>query len=319
MTQSNSNASVLIRPNVAPGTIDLVSRPTDFFDLLVALGLTGPTTGAAPVKWNLQSAGNGSAETFVENQAAPSAGRRTLVQASLAMTYYRTVAAITGHLLDNARKNGLYESNVWEAELADAVKALLYLLEQNLLGSTQDVGIASIIDAGDTYAGIAPGSVSAWAALETAVAGALTAAVMQDTYEALISAPYNAMPGVILAAVNQLTNYASIAGPAATTPQTRIVLPAQYDIGITAAPMSFNGIPLKPIRNMTSTEMYWLDLTEQKTAEGTVPGIQLQVHRDLSVLPFAITNDNMSAQVSMGCALRVANRRRHAKLTGITA
>lgn len=311
MTQTNALiASTLIRDNVNPGVpVDLVSRPTDFYNLLQSQGLVRPSGGSQPFEWNVQYATVDSSEIFVENQALGSIGRRSLAQASLAPWYVRASAAITGHVRDQIARGGTYE-DVMAGELANAVADLYNKVETTLLGSTQDRGIASIVDAGDTYAGLAPGSYSTWASLETAVGGALTAAVMHDTYEALIASPYNAMPSVILAGPNQLTNYVSIMGNSSSYSRMNLPMQGAVDIGLMRSAPTFNGIPLVPIRQMTNTEMYWLDLAS---------GVELVVHRDLTTEKLAKVNDNDEVVVSFACALKVTNRRKHAKLTGVTA
>lgn len=327
MSQTNALAgSVLVRPNIAQGLVDATSRATDLFDFFLANGLVQQLRGGAPLKWGVKTAGNGSAEVFVEGQALPASGRRTLVQASQSPTYFRARAGITGHLRDNLRTGAVVEADAWAGELADAQQAVLYQMESSFLGSTADLGIASIVDAGDTYAGIAPGSYAAWAALETAVGGAMTAGNLQDAYETLTGGTYLGSPSVILCNVNQLGNYGALVGPGSgTSSQTRLMLPASapgaYDIGVTRPGVQqFNGIPLVGIRGMTSTEVYFLSLGAQNLGNGQViPGVSIQVHRDIQVDMLGKTSDSDDAQVSMAAMLVVANRRRHAKLTGVSA
>jgi hypothetical protein len=311
MTQTNALiASTLVRENVNPGVpVDLVSRPIDFFNLLNSQGLVRPSGGSQPFEWNVQYATTDSSEIFVENQAIGNIGRRSLAKASLVPWYARATAAITGHVRDQIARGGTLE-DVMAGEIANAVKDLYNKIETTLLGSTADRGIASIVDAGDTYAGLAPGSYSTWASLETAVGGALTAAVMHDTYEALINTPYIASPSVILMAPNQITNYVSVMGNSSS--YTRMNLPTQgpVDIGLLRSMPTFNDIAIVPIRQMTSTEIYWLDLAS---------GVELCVHRDLTTEKLAKTNDNDEVVISYACALKVTNRRKHAKLTGVTA
>ena len=46
--QTASNASVLIRPNVSGGVVDVVSRPVDLFKFFVNNGLVRPSNGSSP-------------------------------------------------------------------------------------------------------------------------------------------------------------------------------------------------------------------------------------------------------------------------------
>ena len=149
-----------------------------------------------------------------------------------------------------------------KAELDNAVKDLYVLLESSLLGSTQDRGIGSIIDSTGTYAGLAQGTYSAWASAETAVSGAMTAAVMQDAHETLRAAPYNSMASAILLPPNQVTNYTAVMGPAASSTPARMTIPTDgatpHDFGMLRVPPQFNGIPLISVNGITATEVYWL-------------------------------------------------------------
>lgn len=309
MTQTAASiAGIAVRENVNPSIpVDLVSRPVDLYSLLQSQGLVVPGAGASPYTWNVQYGTVDNAEIFVENQAMGATNRRQLARASLAPFYVRANAAVTGHLID--QQKGAFE-DLLSAEIANATKDLYAKIESTLLGSTADRGIASIVDANDTYAGLAPGSYAAWASLETAVGGVLTAAVMHDTYESLISAPYNASPSVILCAPNQITNYVSIMGNSASYSRMNLPMSGPVDLGLLRSAPTYNGIPLVQVRGMTSTEMYWLDLAS---------GVQLVVHRDLRAETLAKINDNTEVSVSIALALKVENRRKHAKLTGVTA
>lgn len=312
MTQTIAGISPVIRPNINGVPIDLTSRPTDFWSLLVSQGLVRDAMGGMPLKWAVQYSSTSGAEVFVENQAMGANSKRNLAQASLSPFYLRVPVAVTGHVLDQIAAGGTFE-DVAQGELANGVKDLYELLESSLLGSTQDRGIASIVDATGTYAGLAAGTYAAWASAETAVGGAMTAAVMQDGHETLRAAPHNTRATVILLPPNQMTNYTAVMGPAASSTPSRVHLPqsAPYDIGLLRAPPTFNGIPLFEISGMTSTEVYWLDLTDE--------GVTFQTIRPLRVEPLAKTNDNSQWQVSIAGALKVKNRRKHLKLTGVNA
>ncbi len=267
------------------------------------------------MKWNLTSVGNASAELFVENQAMPSFSKRTFAQASLSAWYVRASAAITGHLRDQIAKGGTFE-DLLEGELADALKALLYLAETTLCGSAQDKGIASYIDDGDVNAGVDPATVTQWKSLETGSISTLDVADMQDFYVALTGTGRGADPQVILGNVNQQKNYGNLAAGTASAPLYRSAgLPAEtgkpYDIGVMKPGMAFNGIPIVPIRTLATTELYWLDTKNDDPA--------VYMLRDIETKPLGARNDNDEYQVSLGMVLKVPNRRMHGKMSGITA
>lgn len=312
MTQTLAGIAPVLRPNIMGTPIDLTSRPTDFWSLLLGQGLVRPPTGGTPLKWAVQYSSTSGAEVFVENQALGSNSKRNLAQASLSPFYLRTPIAVTGHALDQVAAGGTFE-DVAQGEIDNAIKDVFELMESTLLGSTQDRGLASIIDSTGTYAGLAAGTYAAWASAETAVGGAMTAAVMQDGYETVRSAPYNTLPSVILLPTNQLTNYTAVMGPAASSTPSRMMLPQEqpYDIGVLRAPPQFNGIPVMTINGMTTTEVYWLDLTNENVTFQTIRGLRVE--------KYAKTNDNEQWVVSIAGALKVKNRRRALKLTGVTA
>jgi len=313
MTQALANISPVQIPNIQGVPIDLTSRPTDFWGLLVSQGLTRDPMGGTPFKWAVQHSSTSGAEVFVENQALGSNSKRNLAQASLNPFYLRVPVAVTGHVLDQVAAGGTFE-DVAQGELANATRDLFELLESTLLGSTQDRGIASIVDSTGTYAGLAQGTYAAWASAETNVGGALTAAVMEDAEETLLNAPHNTRASVILCGPNMITNYVRTMGPSASSTPTRVQLPASgpFDIGLLrGGPPQFNGVPLVAIRSITNTEMYWLDLTDE--------GVMWHFIRGLRVEKLAKTNDNEQWVVSLGGALKVKNRRKHLKLYGITA
>jgi hypothetical protein len=310
---SNSDSSNLIRPNIQEGSpVDLVYRKTDLFDFFRGQGRVRPWSGSTPMKWNLTTVGNASAELFVENQALSLPGKRTFAQASLGAWYARAVAAVTGHVMDQIQRGGTFE-DLLEGELADALKAIFYLCEQTLAGSAQDKGIASIIDDGDTYAALAPGSNTLWKSQENGSISTLDVADMQTMFLNLTDTPRGADPSVILAPANQQRNYGNIAGPAATTPIARYDMNAgkPYDLGVLRNGQAFNGIPIVPIRSITTTEMYWFDFVNDDPA--------IYMMRDIKTEQLGKRNDNQEYMLSLGMVLKVPNRRMHGKMTGITA
>lgn len=320
MAQNITSGANLIRPNIREGAPqDLTGRRTDFVDFLRSQGLVRPSSGSAPFKWNLETSGNGSAELYTEGQAPPTPGKRTLAQASLGVWYAQVTAAVTGHMRDQIARGGTLE-DVVAGELRSATTALWYLVETTLTGSAQDKGLASVVDAGDVYAGINPGTVSAWASYEQGSISTLDIADLEDLYRNIIALPRSGNVDVILANVNQLVNYGRIAGPAATSPILRGTLPGQsgapYDLGVMKPGMAFNGAPFQGIRTLADSELYSLDLTPAEDGE---PGVSLVIHRDVTTEKLGKVNDDDQYLLTVSAVLKVRNRRVHGKLTGITA
>jgi hypothetical protein len=265
--------------------------------------------GAEPYEWSIVTANNSTAESFVEGQALPAGTRRSLVNATLSAFYYREVVKVTGRVRDIATGAGYIEA-VEQAEIANGTANLAYLIEQALCGSTTNLGLASIIDDTTLYGGLNPATYTVHASAVSTSVGTLTAAKMQDHYELMSSAPYNAMPNAIATTANQLGNYLSIAGLAGGTNVTRLALGQPgYDVGVNPAVASYNGISMVKVAEMTNTEMLWLNTS----------GIKVVVQRDVTFEPLAKVSDDTVGMVSMAFFPLVANRRSQSKMEGITA
>lgn len=299
---------------------DLPFRQTALLNWLRDRGRITQSGGSSPILWNLITAANAQTEVYVEAQALPVAGRQTYAQASLAVFYTRAVAGHSGHVNDQVRNGGTYE-DVLAIEIQKATADLFDLIEQTLWNSTQDQGLASIIDSAGTYAGINSATTTIWASRETAVGGAHSITMLEDVYEDLInstsgSVARGAIPDVIFCAPNQVTNHVRTTGASASTSLIRYEPPSMsgkvFDMGNGVTPaggVSWNGMPIIATPRTTTTEVYMLESSD----------IELVVHRDVTVEKMAKTNDDETNVVSFACALKVTRRNHHAKLTGVTA
>jgi hypothetical protein len=310
--------SNLTRPNVQGRAIDLLYRETDFVNLLRARGCFKDGVGGTPYKWNLISAANTSVEVFNEGAAPPAAGRQTTQQASVDAFYIRGTFGRSGHVRDNMAKGAFYEDPMTLEGLVEA--DVMKKLEDEFVGSTADRGIASIVDATGTYAGISQASVSAWASEENTTIGTLGIDDLQDLYEEMTSAtvssvPRNASPTDWLMPVNQITNYANTIGAGASSGGTfrhQMGQGGTLDFGQIAyfeTSHAFCGVPIRRIRGLTSTEIYLVDLT----------GVEILIHRDLRVDPILGNPEMEQFQVSFAVAAKYAARNKHGKMTGVTA
>ena len=316
MSQTLSSLAALLRENVRAGVADAAFRRTDLINLLGSANRVVDSDGSAPFEWQVVTAANSSTETFSEGQAPPVSGAQTYKRASLSPFYVRGVCGWSGHARDNAMKRGYYE-DVPSLEQALLQSDVLKKAEDTLLNSTQDQGIAAIIDSTGTYASLAQGSVSQWASEENAVGGALTLSAMQDLYEEMVSptggssVPRGAKPSHWLVPTNQLGNYtalAGFAGSANAAPRFNIGN-SPVDFGYSWSGASFMGIPIVVVSGITTTEMYLVDIFD----------MELIVHRDLEVAEIAGNPELKQYQVSMGLALKVTRRNHHGKMTGVTA
>lgn len=312
-TQDYSNASALLRNTAPRKVVDPSSRPIDLIQLLQSRGRFVPVAalgGAEPYVWSLVTSTNSTAERFVESQAIPGGTRRSFQNPSVSAFYWREVVRVTGRARDIARNNGFVDQNLLLAEQENATLNMLYLMEQELLGSTVNLGLASIVDDTALYGGINPATYTVHASKVTTSVSTLTAAAMADHYEAMTSAPYNAIPSDIIMSPNQLTNYAAIAGLNGGTAVTRMNTPQMgaYDVAVNVSTMSYQGIPIQRVRNQTTSEILWLNLSD----------VTIGVQRDVEYKPLAEMADDTVGQVSFGAMVILENRRLHSKMTGVT-
>lgn len=313
--QTTSALSALLRENVAPGTSDLLFRSTPLLNFIRANGGVVDGVGAAPFSWNIVTAANTSVETFTEGQAPPAAGSQTYARTSLQPVYVRVVLGNTGHVRDNARKGGYYEDPLnFERMMAEF--DVMKKLEDTLVGSTQDQGIAAIIDSTGTYANLSQGSYSMWASEENTGVGALTATAMQLLYEEMSlgtngGVPRDASPTHWLVPTEQKNNYVNLIGPNAASPLYRYgpgQSPDALGYGDVTGPTAA-GLPLVEIKTLTNTEIYLVDATD----------IELLVHRDLELAPIVGNPEMDQYQLSFAVAFKVKRRNKHGKMTGVTA
>lgn len=309
MSLTTSTGAPFIKPNVAAGSYDQVFRRTDLINFLAANGRIVDAQGSSPFVWNIVDAGN-TAAVFAEGDSISSYGNQSFAGASQAAFYVRATGGESGHMRDNRVKNGLYE-DVRAIEIEKATADVWKKMEDELCGSTANRGIASIIDAGTTYAGLAPATYTSWVSLETALGGALTVTALQDMYETLVTSPYGATPTHLLMPQNQVTNYINVAGiPGAANAAFRVspgLAGGAFDAGVVHPLVTFNGLPVVSVSGLATTEVYMVDVSK----------MDLLIHRQPEVRELAKTNDDDLFQVSLAGCLRVQRRKSFGKLTGV--
>lgn len=312
MSLTTSTGAPFIRPNVQVPAVDSVFRNTDLINFLAANGRVVDAPGSSPFQWNVIDTANAQAAVFTEGQTLTTFGQQGYVRGSQPAFYVRAAGGETGHMRDNRIKGGTYE-DARALEIAKATEDMWKVMEDQLLGSTTDVGISSIIDSSTVYAGINPAVNTAWASVEQNQGGSLTVTALQDLYEALVASPNGGQPTHLLMPQNQVTNYINVAGvPGAANSAFRIqpgVQGGAFDAGVVIPLVTFNGLPVVPIRGLTTTELYMVDVSK----------MDLLIHRQPEVREIGRTNDDDLFMVSVAGCLRVTRRKSFAKLTGVTA
>ena len=312
--QSTSTLSALLQPNVDRKLADLLYRETDYLNFLRMNGRVSDLAGPSPHAWNVVTDNNDSTETYAEGQAPPAADKQTYVQTSLSHFRVRGVFGRTGDQRDNEAKANAYYTPPQATEQELASSDVMKALEDQLVGSTQDRGYASIIDATGTYAGLSQSTYSIWASQEDGTIGTLGIDNLEDLYKELRAGvtsgiDRNAKPTHVLMPITQATNYGRTVGTGAATSLYRFTPGQAFDPGMIAPGMFFNTLPIVIINGQTSTEIYMVDVTD----------IELLIVRDLRIDPITGNPEMESFQVSTHVMHKVKRRNKHGKLTGVTA
>lgn len=312
MTNVNiTSSATLIRPNVSAELTDLEFTKTDLLNWFESRGYIRPNDGGSPYLWNIKTGSTIVGELFVEGQGMPTMGTPAYRQASVPAIYARAFAQNTGHVRDQAARQGFYQDPK-QIAIDNAIQKLRVILDSTLAGSANNRGLASIIDAADLYGGLDPATVTEWASYEVNIGGALALAGLNTMWRTLVDTPRGADPSDILVALLQFERYTSLAGPVASTagyqPRQERGLP--YDLGMMKEMASFNGAGITPIRSLATSELFMLDPSD---------GIELREQRSLEVEELAKTDDNdPTIMASRALVPVVRNRRKQGKLTGLT-
>lgn len=315
---SSDLSSTILNPNVQGEIADLAFRKADYVEFLTREGRVIDGIGGSPYLWNVVNAVNGSAEVYAEGAAPPTSGQQTYKQASLGHIRVRAVYGFTKDVQVNAAKGGFYANqDPTSLERVLGESDVMYLLEQTLLGSNATAGLAIAVDNSGTYANISASTVTQWAAEENATNAAQSIAANQTLYTEMISAsggssvPRGAKPTHWLMPPNQMNNLTALGDGRATTGSIVRQVNAQgMDVGYFKPDMlSFNGLPVVKVPNITSTEVYLIDVKD----------INLIVHKDIEVEEIVGNPETRQFQVSFWVAHKFAHRNWHGKQTGVTA
>lgn len=279
-----------------------------------------PNIGDTAYRWKIQSAGNTNVAVFTEGAAAPVPVAQTYVNAAQDHTYFWGWIRVSGHVRD-AMRNAMYSGlNLIANEFIGTTEDIRDLMNTSFMGSTYG-GLAAAVDAGTTYAGIARGSAAYFESTETAVGGALTKASLANAMEGAEDNDKGGKISLLLAPRNQLTNYAAFAG----TPNTQNHgfratvgdLRQGFDIEAPTSSLSFQGVPIVPVPDLTDTEWYGLDLRIARPAGQ--PNFGVATRRQFEFRGPVIAGDDDIWEVSSAAALICHQPKWCWKNTGVTA
>ena len=319
---SATSLSTLIRPAVEnePTIIKYTNR--EFFETLRQAGMDDKVAvGDTAFRWKInRSTGNSSGEVFAEGQGAPQVGAQTWTEAALTWVYHRIFVQRSGHARDAMKSHYLGEDWAGDAQMSGeyrgALDDLADLMANTFLGSTNN-GIQIAVDSAGTYAGLARASITDWASYEEAGgAGALTVAMLDNTWEAVRDNDRGGKVEALLMPWNQITNFANLAGIGAPTSLVRITTQGEapkLGLGFNESGLSFHNARVYGIADLTDTEILMLS------------GLSSGVWKFVTIRPIerkdlAITDDTAdNAQVSTGGTLVCLDSRRQGKITNVAA
>lgn len=256
--------------------------------------------GDTAVRWKVHGGANGSVEVFGEGQAQPSADSQDWYNAAVNFVYFRAMVQLTGHAKDAMKSNWV---NGLEEEMTLAKEDITDLITTSYMESTYGLEVA--VDATSTYAGITRGSATYFESQETAVSAAVGYSNLIAMYQGLRDNNVGAKPGLILCPWNQYTRIYNISGGPAIRASDSNDIARGYEA------ISFNGVPVAPLPDMTDTVILFLDMGPEKWAH--------IVHRDWDVKQMAPSGDSDVYQISYAGILACKNPMKQGKLTGCTA
>lgn len=297
------SGSVVIKPNVAPSSIDGVMTKTPLINAFATLGKLIPTPGSSTFQWNYQFGRDVAASTWTENEAVTSFGSRLYTGASQAAQYKKVPFGISDFQMANLENGGLYEDSL-TVEREKAAADLLKAYEAVFVGNGASVGISALIDSTGTAHGINQSTISGWASIENTCSGSSFLSVLDDTVSDLSATNASLTDLVLFMSPEVFTIYQGL-----SPSNMRGAYGQSLDLG--RAPVDaqsyFNRIPIVVIPGASAAECYFVDMSDAEIA----------VHIAPQVVEVAATNmgKNFVARAAMCLILR--DRARHGKITNI--
>lgn len=286
----------LVKAAVAPGFVEGVFKNSEVLPVFPApVGSPGDTA----YRWKIHSAANASPEVFTEGADLPEADSQEWVTGAVSYVYFAGTTQISGHARDAMRSS--YLPQALDLELTMLRDDMIDLISRTWLGSTYGLELA--VDSTSTYAGLTRGSLTAFESKETAVSAIVSFTDMIDMLEALRNAEYAANPNAILCNWNQLTRLYSITGQPAIKQ-----LGSDRDAAPGYTGVSFAGIPVRAVRDMTTTIILFLDTSKFANV----------VHREFQV-DERRSGDSDVFHLTFANALVCREPMKQGKLTGCTA
>lgn len=297
------SGSVVIKPNVAPQSIDGVMTKTPLINAFAQLGKLVPTAGSATLAWNYQFGRDVAASAWTENESITSFGSRLYVQASQAAQYKKVPFGLTDFQMANLRNGGLYEDSL-SVEREKAASDLLKAYETAFVGNGASVGISALINSTGTAHGINASTVSAWSSIQNTCSGSSFVSVLDDTLSDL-SATNSSLTDLVLFMSPEVSTIYQ--GAVASNMRGLYGQPLDLGKSPVGAQLSYNGIPIVVIPGASATECYFVDTSKAH--------IFVHIAPEVVAVPATNMGENLVARAAM--ALILEDRAVHGKITAI--
>lgn len=264
MADLTSIANLLTTILARPGLVDSTFQNREVFRVAPAGLERAPDGGGVTYRWGVISAANASGGVASANNGPfPAAGQNTYLQASLSPQLYDAAFQVTDEM-EASLAHGGTPVDVLAVELDKTIGRVYQNIATDVVSATAPFGCELAVDSAGTYAAIGHGT-TGWGSRETAVGGALTAAVLYNDEEALSlpdrCGPDGTMPDFSLVSQEQWGNLNQLTGAGTTTTIFRRNLdPGEVqraNIGLgEREPIPFSNQMVMPLRGMTNT--IWL-------------------------------------------------------------
>jgi len=265
------------------------------------------TLGGTSQKWPIEYAAD-DAEEFQEGDTPQAPASQSYAQASLSPRYFRTVLEVYRELLDAARDEGQIVDILTEA-FDGRLRAMRNTINTTLLG-TGAGNIMDIVDSTAAYAGISPRATYGFAAVETAVNGALALSDYEDLIEDVNDRGGDLSEYVFLMRTNQITNTMNLGGWSGNSVVQKITEPGgMFDPSFARAKIAIGGIPAIGVGTMDTQTILLLH----------IPSFSWKLHVDLVVEEKPTQLYANQWQMVLAFYLKCKQPRLCGKLTGVTA
>ena len=250
-----------------------------FYDGLPILTHFGmqPALDAAATNIIFHYAGNTSAQTYSEGDAAPAPGTESTVQGTVAHNSLQATVKVSGHLKDSMRYGQRYY-NALDLAMEGAVNALMHKVEETLMAQFIDA-----IDDDTSYAGLTRATYGLACAVTDASSAALTMNMLEEAWEdvSIDGRVVDKTDFELYSSAEQLTAYTRAASGLGGNYVYQQLGQGTFDAGRIQSSIAFNGAPWVVLPTLTNTYVFGCRRSD----------VMIEEARPLTIEPLAKVDD----------------------------